>query len=261
MLRTLNFLFIAALTMLLSMSCTSTKKTVYFYNVQDTTFVQRGLETQTPIQENDILGISISSLNAEASAIFNPPNTNNIRSTTVTGANTEPGGYLVNSDGTIQLPVLGSIKAAGLTKKELKDNITNMILSKKLLVDPLVEIRFLNYEVTVIGEVAHPTVITVPSEKISLLKAIGLAGDLTIYGKRDNVLLIREENGKRKTRHIDLNSRNFFNSPYYYLQPNDVVYVEPNKAKIATAGRTTQLLPVILSSLSIVVIVLDRLIK
>lgn len=258
MLRTLNFIFIAALIMILSVSCTSTRKTVYFDNVQDTTFVQRSHETETPIQENDILGISISSLNAEASAIFNPPNTNNIRSTTVTGSNTEPGGYLVNSDGTIQLPVLGSIKAAGLTKKELKDNITNMILSKKMLVDPLVEIRFLNYEVTVIGEVAHPTVITVPSEKISLLKAIGLAGDLTIYGKRDNVLLIREENGKKKTRHINLNSSNFFNSPYYYLQPNDVIYVSPNKAKIASAGRTAQLTPIILSSLSIIVIVLDR---
>src|SRR5450631_566574 len=258
MLRTLNFLFIVALIMILSISCTSTKKTVYFYNVQDTTYLQRGSEIQTPIQENDILGISISSLNAEASAIFNPPNNNNIRSTTVTGANTEPGGYLVNTDGTIQLPVLGTIKAAGLTKKELKDNITNTILSKKLLVDPLVEIRFLNYEVTVIGEVAHPTVITVPSEKISLLKAIGLAGDLTIYGKRENVLLIREENGKKKTRHIDLNSSNFFNSPYYYLQPNDVVYVEPNKAKVASASRSQQLLPILLSSLSIIVIVLDR---
>jgi len=244
--------------MLLSISCTSTRKTVYFYNVQDTTFLQRGPEIQTPIQENDILSISISSLNFEASAIFNPPNNNNIRSTTVTGNNTEPGGYLVNADGMIQLPVLGSVKAAGLTKKELKDNITNMILSKKLLVDPLVEIRFLNFEVTVIGEVAHPTVITVPSEKISLIKAIGLAGDLTIYGKRENVLLIREEDGIKKTRHINLNSSNFFNSPYYYLKPNDVVYVEPNKAKIASASRTQQWLPIILSSLSIIVIVLDR---
>ncbi|MEO7046847.1 MAG: SLBB domain-containing protein, partial [Ferruginibacter sp.] len=135
---------------------------------------------------------------------------------------------------------------------------TNMILTKKLLIDPLVEIRFLNYEVTVLGEVAKPTVITVPSEKISLLKALGLAGDLTIYGKRNNVLLIREENGEKKTRHIDLNSDNFFNSPYYYLQPNDVVYVQPNKAKVASAGRTQQLLPILLSSLSIVVVVLDR---
>ncbi|MEO7046304.1 MAG: SLBB domain-containing protein, partial [Ferruginibacter sp.] len=135
---------------------------------------------------------------------------------------------------------------------------TNMILTKKLLIDPLVEIRFLNYEVTVLGEVAKPTVITVPSEKLSLLKALGLAGDLTIYGRRDNVLLIREENGEKKTRHIDLNSGSFFNSPYYYLQPNDVIYVQPNKAKVASVGRTQQLLPILLSSLSIIVVVLDR---
>lgn len=255
MLRTLNFLFIAAFTMLLSISCTSTKKTVYFYNVQDTTFLQRGSETQKPIEENDILAITISSANIEASTIFNQPNNNNIRSTTATGSNTEPGGYLVSTDGTIQLPGgLGSVKAAGLTKKELKDNITNIILSKKLLVDPLVEIRFLNFEITVIGEVAKPTVITVPSEKISLLKAIGLAGDLTIYGKRENVLLIREENGIKKTRHLDLNSKNFFNSPYYYLQSNDVVYVEPNKAKVASAGRSQQIIPIILSALSVLIV-------
>lgn len=258
MLRTLYYFFIVSFIVLFSISCTTTKKTVYFYNVQDTTFLQHNREVQTPIQENDILSITISSLNFEASAIFNPTYNNNIRSTTVTGTNTEPGGYLVSSDGTIQLPVLGSIKAAGLTKKELKDNITNMILSKKLLVDPLVEIRFLNFEVTVIGEVAHPTVITVPSEKISLIKAIGLAGDLTIYGKRDNILLIRDENGIKKTRHINLNSSNFFNSPYYYLHPNDVVYVEPNRAKVASASRSQQWLPVILSSMSIIVIILDR---
>lgn len=242
---------------LFNMSCVSTGKITYFYNVKDTTFLQRASENQTTIQQNDILGISISSLNAEASAIFNPVNTN-IRSTTVTGTNTEAGGYLVSSDGTIQLPVLGKIKAAGLTKKELKDDITDLILSKKLLVEPLVEIRFLNFEVTVIGEVAKPTVITVPSEKISLLKAIGLAGDLTIYGKRENVLLIREEKGKTKTVHIDLNSSNFFNSPYYYLHPNDVVYVAPNKARVASASRSQQLLPLALSILSIIVIVLDR---
>lgn len=258
MLRNVIINFIITLVMFFGVACTSTKQAVYFYNVQDTTYMQRGREAQTLISENDILGIVISSLNPEASAIFNPININNIKSTTVTGNNTEPGGYLVNIDGTIQLPVLGTMKAAGLTKKQLKDNITSMILSKKLLIDPLVEIRFLNYEVTVLGEVGHPTVITVPSERISLLKAIGLAGDLTIYGKRENVLLIREENGEKKTRHIDLNSSNFFNSPYYYLQPNDVIYVQPNKAKVASAGRTQQLLPIILSSLSIVVVVLDR---
>ncbi|MEJ7675679.1 MAG: polysaccharide biosynthesis/export family protein [Chitinophagaceae bacterium] len=162
-------------------------------------------------------------------------------------------GYLVNIDGFIQLPILGNVKAAGLTKKQLKDNLTNSILEKKLLLDPIVNIRHLNYEVTVIGEVNRPTVITVPSERISLVKALGLAGDLTIYGKRDNVLLIREEEGKKRIRRIDLSSSNFLLSPYYYLKPNDVVYVEPNKAKVASASRTQLLIPTFLSGLSIIV--------
>ncbi len=180
-------------------SCANTKKIVYFNNVKDATFPATTVERQTPIESNDILSITISSANAEASSPFNLQNNNISSSTTVTGSNTESGGYLVNADGTVDLPILGAVKAAGLTKEQLKDNITNLILSKKLLVDPIVDIRYLNYEVTVLGEVARPTVITVPSEKISLLKALGLAGDLTIYGKRDNVLLIREENGEKIT--------------------------------------------------------------
>ncbi len=250
--------FIMALFMLSFASCINTKKALYFYNVPDTTFVQRTPDIETPIQFNDILGITVSSLSVEASAIFNPPNSNNARSSTLSGGNVEPGGYLVNDNGFIEFPVLGNIKAVGLTRDQLTQNITNLILEKKLLVDPLVNVRFLNYEVTVLGEVAKPTVITVPNEKISLLKAIGLAGDLTIYGRRDNVLLIRDEDGKKRTRHINLNSSDFFNSPYYYLHPNDVIYVQPNKAKVASGGRTEQLLPVILSALSVIVIVLDR---
>lgn len=242
-------------------SCTNTKKITYFRNVQDTAFFSKNNEIETPIQPNDILSITVSSLNAEASVAFNTLNNSISRSTTVTGSNTEPGGYLVNTDGKIDLPILGTINAAGLTKNQLKNNITNLIISKKLLIDPIVDIRFLNFEVTVIGEVARPTVITVPSEKISLIKAIGLAGDLTIYGKRDNVLLIRQENGKKITRRIDLNSSNFFNSPYYYLQPNDVIYVEPNKTKAATARTSPQFLPIVFSALSLAAIVLDRLLR
>lgn len=242
-------------------SCANTKKIVYFNNVPDKTFSSENTEKQTPIRANDILSITVSSLNAEASAAFNLQSSNIGRATTVTGSNTESGGYLVNTDGNIDMPMLGTIKAAGFTKNQLKENIVNLILAKKLLVDPIVDIRYLNFEVTVLGEVAHPTVITVPNEKISMLKAIGLAGDLTIYGKRDNVLLIREENGEKITRHIDLNSSDFFNSPYYYLQPNDVIYVEPNKQKAISAVRNQQLLPIIISALSVVAIVIDRLIK
>jgi len=129
------------------------------------------------------------------------------------------------------------------------------------LIDPVVTIRHLNYEVTVIGEVDKPTVINVPNEKISLLKALGIAGDITIYGKKENVLLIREVEGKRIIIRIDLNSKDFLSSPYYYLQPNDVVYVEANERKVKNANRNQQILPAILSSLSIVAVVISALIR
>lgn len=256
--------FASLLVIVFCESCNSSKKIAYFENVKDDTYKSMLGTIEAPIQRNDILSIYISSLNAEASAIFNPgsnSNTDNKQTTTSTGGSIQSGGYLVNSDGNIQLPILGNVTAAGLTKKQLRESIVNTILAKKLLIDPIVDIRHLNFEVTVIGEVNRPTVITVPSERISLIKALGLAGDLTIYGKRENVLLIREEDGKKVTTHINLNSSEFLNSPYYYLQPNDVVYVEPNKTKVASASRSQQVVPIILSSLSIIVIVLDRLIK
>jgi len=234
--------------MLFFESCTSTKNIAYFQNGKDTTYRTTLGTIEAPIQKNDILDIIITSPNKVASADFNTDNTVNK-------------GYLVNNDGMIQLPTLGNIPAAGLTKTQLKENIRKAILATKLLVDPIVQIRHLNFEVTVLGEVNHPTVINVPSEQISFVKALGLAGDLTIYGKRDNVLLIREEDGKRTTRHVNLNSIDFLNSPYYYLKPNDVIYVEPNKAKIATTDRTMQIIPIVLSGVSIIVLVLDRVIK
>ncbi|MEO6455415.1 MAG: polysaccharide biosynthesis/export family protein [Ginsengibacter sp.] len=238
-------------------SCTSTKGITYFDNIMDTSFISRLDATEIVIQNNDILSISISSLNPEASAIFN--SINNFNGVPYLGSTSaQSSGYLVSSDGNIQLPILGNVKAAGLTKKQLKEIITNNILEKKLLLDPIVNIRNLNFKVTVLGEVLHPAVVSAPSEKISLLEALGLAGDLTIYGKRDNVLLIREVNGKKQIRRIDLTSKTFFLSPYYYLQPNDVLYVEPNTTKISTASYTRQLLPTILSGLSIFVLLLYR---
>ncbi len=242
-------------------SCTSTRRISYFNNVRDQTFYGTNKSDEVLIAPNDILSINISSLNENASAIFNQGQGSNTPTTTITGAQNERGGYLVNPEGFIQLPVLGKIKAAGLTKEQLKNTITKSLLDQKLLKDPLVEIRYLNYEVTVLGEVGKPTVITVPNEKISMLKAIGLAGDLTIYGKRDNVLLIREEGGNRMTHHIDLTSPDFLTSPFYYLEPNDIVYVEPNKARVSQASMWPQLVPILLTALSVAVIVLDRVLR
>lgn len=253
-----TFVFLSFQIILLNTACVNTKPSTYFNNGRDTTIYQRMNEGEALIQKKDILSISITSLNQEASIVFNTTNNFAINTSSVTGINTQANGYLVDVNGFIQLPILGSIKADYLTKKQLKDNITDLIIEKKLLVDPIVNIRHLNYEVTIIGEVGKPSVITVPNEKISLIKALGLAGDITIYGKKNNVLLIRETDGIKEVKYINLNSKDFLTSKYYYLQPNDIIYVEANKNKVASVGRSNQLLPVILSSLSVVAIVASR---
>jgi polysaccharide biosynthesis/export protein len=242
-------LFLSVLSLLFCASCTSTSKIAYFQNNLDTSFQQSFGGVDAPIQYSDILSISITSKSKEASLDFNKSDLSASK------------GYFVNTNGNVQLPTLGYVPAVGFTKKQLEQNIANLITTKKLLLDPIVEIRHLNFEVTVLGEVGHPLVINVPNEQISLVKALGMAGDLTIYGKRDNVLLIREENGVRRTRRIDLTSSNFLNSEYYYLKPNDVVYVEPNKARIAVSGRSQQILPVVITSVSFLFLILDRIIK
>jgi polysaccharide export outer membrane protein len=151
------------------------------------------------------------------------------------------------------------MEAAGLTKTKLNVNILRKLVDQELLIDPIISIRFLNYKITVIGEVARPTVVNVPSEKITLLEALGLAGDLTIYAKRENVMVIREENGKKIIKRLDLNSTELLTSPYYYLKSNDIVYVEPNKGRVASASLARQWLPVIISFLTLVVVSIDRL--
>ncbi len=247
-------LIISVLCTLICTSCTSTKDIAYFQNAQDTTYNKQVLGIiEAPLQKNDIVDIIISSSSKEASADFNKA----IGAGDI-GASK---GYLINVDGNLQLPMLGNISAAGLTKKQLTEKITNTILAKGLLLNPIVEIRHLNFEITVMGEVAKPSVITVPSEHISFVKALSLAGDLTIYGKRDNILLIREEDGVRKTRHINLNSSDFLNSEYYYLKPNDLIYVEPNKSKVFSSNLGLQILPIVITSVSFLFLVLDRVIK
>ena len=133
------------------------------------------------------------------------------------------------------------------------------MVGRKLLLEPIVDIRYLNYRVSVLGEVKNPSVITIPSEKVTLLEALGLAGDLTVYAKRDNILLIREEENVRKLVRLDLTSSEIFTSPYYFLKSNDIIYVEANKSKIASTSRIVQWLPIIISTLSLGIIALDRL--
>jgi polysaccharide export outer membrane protein len=158
--------------------------------------------------------------------------------------------------------MLGNIKAAYLTKKQLKDTITGLLIKKNLLYEPIVSIRYLNYKVVVLGEVARPSVINVPGEKIALLEALGLAGDLTPYANRNEILIIREdEAGKRITKRLDLSDKDLFTSSYYYLKSNDIVYVAPNKAKAASTSTTKQWLPVVISSMSFIAVVIGQIVK
>lgn len=236
--------------------CADTRKVTYFNNLGEGVIPATVVNMEPVIQKSDILSITVTSPNPEATAMFNAPNQALPYNTMATAGNIAPAsGYLVNSDGFIQFPGLGNIQAAGRTKQQLKDDITRLLLDKQLLVDPIVTIRHLNFRVSVLGEVARPNVYTVPNEKISLLEALGLAGDLTIYARRDNVMLIREENGAKLIKRINLNSAEIMSSPYYYLKSNDVVYVEPNNAKVGSASRTQQLLPIAISALSFIAII------
>jgi polysaccharide biosynthesis/export protein len=256
--RNSSVYFLALASLFLLGSCTA-KKITYFQNINEGVITSAAANLEPVIQKSDILSITVTSPNPEATVMFNAPNTAYASNVGQSAGNIAPAyGYLVNQDGYVEFPSLGKVLAAGLTKQALKEEITKALLDKKLLVDPIVTVRYLNYRVTVIGEVNRPSVVPVPNEKITILEAIGLAGDLTIYGKRENVLLIREEKGSKIVKRINLNSPEIISSPYYYLKSNDVVYVEPNNTKVYTAGRTSQILPIVLSSLSLIAVIITR---
>jgi polysaccharide biosynthesis/export protein len=242
-------------------SCGNTKKLIYFQEDVKSTHpsVSQVAPTETLIQSDDILSITVSSANPEASVQFNSPNesTPSTNSGASTG-NTLTIGYLVNQNGDIQFPVLGTIHVEGLTKLQLTQYITKQLLDKQLLVDPIVTIRYLNFRVSVIGEVMRPGVYTVPNEKLTLMEAIALAGDLSIYGNRDNVSLIRENGkGEKTVQKLNLKSKDILSSPYFYLKSNDIIYIEPIKDRVAME-RSQQYLPIVFSLASLLIVVLDR---
>lgn len=238
-------------------SCVNVREAIYLDSIGDAEISRTVEDLEPVIQKNDLLSITVSSPNPAATQIFNVTIATSTQ--TLGYATTQALGYLVNQEGFIEFPILGNIKAAGFTKKQLKENITKSLVQRQLLTDPVVVVRYLNYKVTVLGEVGHPTVINVPDEKITLLEALGLAGDMTVYARRDNVMVIREEEGKRIVKRLNLNSKDLFTSPYYYLRSSDIVYVEPNKAKISAASNTRIWLPIVFSGLSLTAIIIDRL--
>lgn len=231
-------------------SCVSPQSIVYFQGDTLRNSSQQITQNYVPkVQPNDILSIVVGSLNAEANEVFNTPNLFTTASTNYStsggGARVQPLGYLVDSDGSIEIPLVGKVKIGGLRTTDAADTIRIRLLN--YLKEPSVIVRNLNFKVSVLGEVARPSVYVIPDEKISLPEVLSLAGDLTIYGRRNNVMIIREENGVRQYARVDLTAREVFDSPYYYIHKNDVIYVEPIKTRINATDRNAQLLPLITS--------------
>lgn len=220
-------------------SCKSYKKVVYVQDAGQAVSLSAEVQESVPapmIKNGDQLMITINTPSPEAALPFNPPLVPD-----PTLAVSQPGRmnsqmalltYLVDTQGEINFPVLGKIKVAGLDKNQLESLIRGQIYPRYLKENPMVTVRFMNFKVSVLGEVSRPGSFAVSNERISILDALSQAGDMTLYGRRDNVLLIREDaQGKRTNYRIDLTDKNLISSPYYFLQQNDVLYVQPNKQR------------------------------
>jgi len=225
-------------------SCSSSKQVAYFQNIDSISLAaSRGLY-DARIMPKDQLTITVLTSNPEASAPFNL----SVSSTVGTGGQLTSSvgslqSYLVDNNGNINFPIVGKLHVGGLTKTECEEMIRNKVMPYlNAKENPIVTVNMASYRVKVIGEVGAPRVIPVTTEKMSIIEALASAGDLSIYGKRTNVLLIREDaTGEKHATRINLNDAQLFNSPYYYLQQNDIIYVEPNsvKSKNSAIGSST----------------------
>lgn len=241
--------------LLLISNCASSKKIEYFQEVEGLVISDSISAFAAQIKTGDLLYINVTATNAEAAIPFNlyetPILTNAV-------ANAKPVAYLVDDDGRINFPVLGKLDIRGLTTKQLTKALEDQLI--EYITDPTINIRFANFRVSVLGEVKTPGAYLVSNERLSVIEAISLAGDLTIYGKRESVLLIRIDHGKKEFITLDLTNKKLFDSPYYNLKQNDVIYVPPNKTRVNSSaiGPNTG---VIISSISLLIALMAIIIK
>ncbi|MCB4797645.1 polysaccharide biosynthesis/export family protein [Neotamlana laminarinivorans] len=218
-------------------SCVTKQEVVYFQNAKDFETMVDTDTFEAKLKIGDIVSIYISTLNP---ALAQPYNI-----IMETGAAGEAVNYIIDIDGNIDYPVLGKIKLVGLTTEEAKELFKKKFKEGNLLKDPVVIIRILNYRITVAGAVNSPGVYPIENERVTILEALGMAGDLTIKGKRENVMVIRDQNGTKTVSRIDLTSKEVFNSPVFYLTQNDYVYVEPNNSAVSGASGDSRISTII----------------
>ncbi len=252
-------LFFCSLLVIVAVSsCTPTKKVIYLNNLTaaDSAALQTAQNSfETPIQKNDQLWITVGGNNVADLTALN--SASGIVGNTAGGASGGGSvlGYLVEADGTIKVPYLGKIKAEGLSRIQLEVLLAEKF--KDYTKNPIVNVRFLNYNITIIGEVTRPGRYNMATERTTILEAIALAGDITYLGKSDNVMVIREENGKRTIERVNLLSKEIFKSPFFYLKTNDVIYVEPVPAKFISRAGVPQYLSLIAVGLSLILTVIN----
>ncbi len=236
--KKLLFSIFAAAVLLFSTSCNSYKQVPYFQNIDSISLAASQGLYDARIMPKDLLTITVSTLDPNAARPFNliVSNTFAANNSLTTGQGSLQT-YLVDNSGNINFPVIGKVAVQGLTKEEIQDLLAEKIKPYLSATEnPIVTVKMASYRVTVLGEVARPGVIPVTTEKMSILEALAQAGDLTIYGRRDNVILLREDaTGQKHHVRLNLNDAHLINSPYYYLQQNDQIYVEPNKVKAKTS--------------------------
>ncbi len=228
-------------------SCGSTKELNYMQGSFDTTKLSQAKIIDPIIQKGDILSIIVYSDNPDATKIYNQPLITTSSSsgsgvdaggsTLIAGSSPTSGGYLVDEKGNIEFQGLGLIHVDSLTRSTLRDTLNERL--KPFLTNPYYNIRIVNRRYTMLGEIGKPGIYSIPGDQINLFEALGLAGDLTFYGRRDNVLFIRETNGKRQFARLDLRKPEILVSPYFYLQQNDIIIIEANKKKIVANDQTT----------------------
>jgi polysaccharide export outer membrane protein len=239
-------------------SCTSSKRIAYFQDISDSLrFRATSLEVakfQDPeIQPGDILQITMQRFNSLDDSDFI-----RTRSQESTDPNaTKVSEFLVDRLGHITVPLIGILRVAGLTSSAAKDTIQAKL--GRFFQDPIINVRISNFTITVLGEVSRPASYVLAKEKTSVLDALGIAGDMTIYGKRDNVLLIRNASANKEAVRLDLSSSSVMRSPYFYLKQGDVLYVEPNKSKINSLDATkTRNYALLASGLSVLIVLISR---
>ena len=243
---------------LLCASCGSSKKVVYLQDADVNKRIKAECEYKTVIQPDDLLSIIVSCDDVEAALPFNTPMIGLGRETVGSSNQQVPQGYLVDKEGSIDFPVLGKLRVMGMTRNELADSLKERL--GKYLKNPIVTVQYLNFRVTVLGEVKNPGSYKVLGERISILDALGMAGDLQINAKRKNVLVVREVDGEKQLARIDLTSTEFMDTPFFFLRQNDVIYVEPNRGRIA-GGNAGAFLPYILSSVSTMVAIIALIVR